>query len=264
MNNYQEETKSYYQQLYKKAVHKSPEDNFSRNSFDERLTEQNVNKPIIKFNLGNRLIQEFTITFLLCVFVFGCKIINTSQSQYAYKYAKNILDIDLTEKVTKYIQIDSIKKSFDNAVDTLKTKFDAAGNDDSTKQKNDESFNSVKNNIVSPINGNIVEDKDKLVSGKGVLISAKEGSQIFNPYTGVVRKVIKNDDKSNTVIVNNTDGVEVSCTGLSDVYVKEGDKVDKGEVLGKSTVIGKSKIAAIIFTISYKGEEKDPKLVINM
>ena len=87
MNNYQEETKSYYQQLYKKAVHKSPEDNFSRNSFDERLTEQNVNKPIIKFNLGNRLIQEFTITFLLCVFVFGCKIINTSQSQYAYKYA---------------------------------------------------------------------------------------------------------------------------------------------------------------------------------
>ena len=76
--------------------------------------------------------------------------------------------------------------------------------------------------------------------------------------------VIKNDDKSNTVIVNNTDGVEVSCTGLSDVYVKEGDKVDKGEVLGKSTVIGKSKIAAIIFAISYKGEERDPKSVINM
>ena len=83
MNNYQEETKSYYQQLYKKAVHKSPEDNFSRNSFDERITGQTQTRPIFKFNLGNRLIQEFTITFLLCVFVFGCKIINTSQSQYA-------------------------------------------------------------------------------------------------------------------------------------------------------------------------------------
>lgn len=264
MNNYQEETKSYYQQLYKKAVHKSPEDNFSRNSFDERITGQTQTRPIFKFNLGNRLIQEFTITFLLCVFVFGCKIINTSQSQYAYKYAKNILNINLTEKVTQYIQLDSLKKNFDDAVDTLKTKFDAAGSDDSAKQKADESFNSIKNNIVAPVNGSIVEDKDKLVSGKGILISAKEGSQIFNPYKGVIRKIIKNDDKTSTVIINNTDGVEVSCGELSDVYVKEGDNVDKGEVLGKSTVIGKSKIAAIIFTVSYKGEEKDPKAVINL
>lgn len=263
MNNYPEETKSYYQQLYRKAVHKSPEDNLDRSVFEERVAGQSM--PAKKFNLGQRMIQEFTITFLLCVFVFGCKIINTSQSLYVYKYAKNILDIDLTEKVTDYIQLDTIKKNVNEAVDTLKTKIDAVSNDDSAKQQAAaDDFNTVKNNIVAPVNGSIVEDKDKLISGKAVLISAKEGSQIFNPYKGVVRKIISNEDKTSSVIVSNSDGVEVSCGELSDVYVKEGDAVDKGEVLGKSTVIGKSKTAAIVFAISYKGEEKDPKSVINM
>lgn len=260
MNTYEEETKSYYQQLSRKANGNTSVNKYNTNtSFNGHIqrntgtTLENKDKNIVNI-LVKRIIQELIIVSVLVIFVLGSKMINIPQATEAYKYAKNLLNVDITDTVIKATKMDNLTVEFNDAIETLKNKFDNSKVEDVD----------IKQNFILPINGEIIKDSDGLIQGKGILIKAKSDSDVFSSYKGTVRKIMDSDNEGKTVIVDNGNGIETTCSGLKNVYVKEGDTIDKGEVLGKSGQIGKNKTMAVIFKINCKGEEKDPKELMGL
>lgn len=260
MNTYEEETKSYYQQLSRKANHMNHMDRYNSGSAISGKMQKSIagssegSQINIVSILVKRIMQELIIVSVLVIFVLGCKSISTPESAQMYKYAKNLLDVDITQDVIKGANLENLQKEFNSAMETFQNKMN-----NSTLSEED-----IKQKFILPIKGDVISDSDGLIQGKGILIKAKADSDVFSAYNGTVRKIMDSDAEGKTVIIDNGNGVETTCGGLKSVYIKEGDKVDKGEVLGKSGEIGKNKVTAVIFKINCKGEEKDPKEVMGL
>lgn len=296
MTLYQNEKKSYYEQIRKRALNEKYNYNsndqygVSKNSDDKAYKDMMMlegkvsskrhyfgdSKGKKKFNIVNRIIQELAITFVLFVLIFGCKAINTPESIMILDYAKEIYSVDY-EKIfiEKYNETD-INDVIQFHINYIKNifgqgdinKIDKTVDNDSTNKSSNKSeglvneFDNLKKDMIPPSNGKVIEDKENLIDSNSILIDTKAGSDIFNSIDGTVRRIMKDDNTLNTVIIVNENGIETSCSGIDEIYVKQGDNVEKGEVLGKSGKIGKDKIEAIIFKVSYKGESVDPRKIV--
>lgn len=285
MTLYRNENKSYYERMRNKALG-IKEDNsdiqYDENSNNNYLNRQkllssgyekynniDVNRKIKKqkkkFNIVNRIIQELSITLILFAAVLCCKNFNNDKTTAALNYARSYIDVDYEKPVVEKLKSLGVEDWVNNAINKVQDTFknNEFIEDNSTINTTDNNqYNSLKADILLPSNGAVIEDKDGIVSGKGVLLDTKEGSDIFSPINGTVRRIMNDNDTLNTIVIGNTDGLEVTCSGIGDTFFKEGDEVEKGETIGKSSLVGKSKTPAIIFKISYKGEEEDPRELI--
>lgn len=101
-------------------------------------------------------------------------------------------------------------------------------------------FEARQGSMLRPTEGVIVDryglnnhptQKGVKINNKGINIAAKAGAEVYNIFDGEVRKVFFFQGLGNSVMVRHGSYLTIYAN-LSDVFVREGDKVSKGEILG--------------------------------
>lgn len=96
----------------------------------------------------------------------------------------------------------------------------------------------------------------------GVDIKLYKGEEVKSAFEGVVRIAQYDGDYGKVVVVRHQNGLETLYAHLSKLNVKEGDKVEAGDVVGLGGNTGRSTGSHLHFEARYKGEPIDPNALI--
>jgi len=96
----------------------------------------------------------------------------------------------------------------------------------------------------------------------GVDIKLYQGEEVKSAFEGVVRIAQYDGDYGKVVVVRHHNGLETLYAHLSKLNVKEGDKVEAGDVVGLGGSTGRSTGSHLHFEARYKGEPIDPNALI--
>jgi len=94
-----------------------------------------------------------------------------------------------------------------------------------------------------PLQGKIIKDYSLSSGSKkehsGIDISAKIGTEIKATADGLIDSVGKDKKYGKLVVVNHENGYKTYYSSCSEIFVKEGDRVKRGEVIGLSGRTGR-------------------------
>jgi len=96
----------------------------------------------------------------------------------------------------------------------------------------------------------------------GVDIKLYRGEHVKAAFEGVVRIAQYDGDYGNVVVIRHENGLESLYAHLSKLKVKEGDRVEAGNVIGLGGNTGRSTGSHLHFEIRYKGEPINPNAII--
>jgi murein DD-endopeptidase MepM/ murein hydrolase activator NlpD len=96
----------------------------------------------------------------------------------------------------------------------------------------------------------------------GVDIKLYQGEEVKSAFEGVVRIAQYDGDYGKVVVVRHPNGLETLYAHLSKLNVKEGDKIEAGDVVGLGGNTGRSTGSHLHFEARYKGEPIDPNALI--
>lgn len=265
MGKYNSEYESYYAKILQRQRTQNPyaaygvqETNTNKREYSSGANNFNgINRNVIV----SRIMQELIGVLCLTAFVIVCKTISTPQTTVAYKYAKDIINNNLDynkyldPKIVSYISninfkdTTSLRDDLEDYIETFKSNVTG---EKTLKEKAKESF-------VTPVKGKVDSDLSAKQTDKSIVIDINENTEVIAPNEGTVKKVADEKDFGSYIIIDHGNGIETKCSGLKEIGVKEGEKVDKGQFLGKSQSIKSLNKACVIFSLSYMGENKDPK-----
>lgn len=97
----------------------------------------------------------------------------------------------------------------------------------------------------------------------GVDIKLYVGDPVLSAFEGVVRVAHYDRDYGKVVVVRHTNGLETLYAHLSDLKVREGDRLEAGDVVGLGGSTGRSTGSHLHFEVRYKGEPINPNDIIN-
>ncbi len=96
----------------------------------------------------------------------------------------------------------------------------------------------------------------------GIDIAIKPGSEVYAAAAGVVKTAnlnyIKNKGYGKHIIIDHGFGYETLYGHLSEIYVKQGQKIKRWDLIGLSGNTGKSTAPHIHYGVAYNGETRDP------
>ncbi|NLJ90617.1 MAG: M23 family metallopeptidase [Clostridiales bacterium] len=137
-------------------------------------------------------------------------------------------------------------------------------------------FNHEQDKILWPVSGNVIRkySMDKLVHyatlaqwkvSPAMLISAEEGEEVTCAADGIVTAIEENEEIGLTVTTSIGDGYNLVYAQLKDLTIKEGDSIEKGQIIGyvsKPTRFNSVEGPSLYFQL-FKGEETlDPMLCL--
>ncbi len=97
----------------------------------------------------------------------------------------------------------------------------------------------------------------------GVDISAPYGTRVLSAGKGVVKFAGREGDYGNLVVIDHGDGVETAYAHLSRIFVKVGQKVEKGEEIGQVGSTGRSTGPHLHFEVRVGGTPVNPLKYLN-
>jgi len=116
--------------------------------------------------------------------------------------------------------------------------------------------------FIWPVRGEIISSFGLLVDGaknKGIDIAAQEGANVIAARSGTVSFC---DDKvkgfGKTIILDHNDGYSTVYAYNSDILVKPGDYVNRGNTIAKIGRTGRAKAASLHFEIRKKHKPENP------
>lgn len=177
---------------------------------------------------------------------------------YAYKYIAQC-------KVEKSSREDTMRlKSIQN--ETIKN--ETKGNKPETSNTNDKMQNtSVSNSLVfsfmKPIKGGVTSSCfgdyiDRKSVHKGHDWAVPCGTKVKASERGIVELAYYSDSYGYNVLIKHSDTLETRYAHMSELYVKQGDKVKKGQVLGLSGSTGDSTGPHLHFEVIKNGIKINP------
>ncbi len=99
-----------------------------------------------------------------------------------------------------------------------------------------------------------------VIAHKGTDFKAKVGTPVYAMNDGAVRLTRKFIAYGNTIVIDHGEGVFTIYMHLSDISVKEGDKVKEGDVIGHSGETGYANGPHLHISVKVSGESIDPML----
>ncbi|MDE6374710.1 MAG: M23 family metallopeptidase [Alistipes sp.] len=98
-----------------------------------------------------------------------------------------------------------------------------------------------------------------LQSHQGVDYTVPEGSRVFATADGVVRDVLsRNSTSGRTVTIDHGNGFETSYSHLSQIDVRKGQRVSRGDIIARSGDTGLSLAPHLHYEVRYNGMRIDP------
>lgn len=118
----------------------------------------------------------------------------------------------------------------------------------------------IRDDFILPIKGNYYSLDGENV---GLVIVVNEEENVFCSYNGTVSKV-EEVNQGTHVTINHGNGVETYYGLLTNVSVKVGEKVERGQSIAKTGIIDKGESKGVVYKIIYMGIEKDPSDLLNI
>lgn len=135
-------------------------------------------------------------------------------------------------------------------------------------QKNQEiahypSISPVRGGWISSSFGNRVDPfTGKIEFHPGLDISIKPGSEVYATAAGIVKeantKIIPNKGYGMYIVIDHGFGYETLYGHLSKIFVKKGQKVNRWDLIGLTGNTGKSTAPHLHYSVSVRGEMKNP------
>lgn len=217
---------------------------------------------ILKFQLIGTMML---FSAMICL-----KEIVTPDTKAAYAYCKNVVNEDLDYKpilnkvetvdlndIPSYVNETNLNKVEAKAVNFIENlRAQITGSKTISEE--------IKQDYSAPLTGKVLSpygyvNGEKKEFHKGVDIEANLGSSVKTVYNGTVEEVGKDKTLGQYITIDNGGGVETKYCNLSEVSVKNGDGVTKGEIIGKSGDKLENEAPHLHFEIMYMGENKDPE-----
>lgn len=256
MGNYNSQYENYYHNLVNKR----------RNYGGYGYSSQN-NK---SFNLDGkfilkRLMRDLIGVFILFLFIITCKLVVTPQTTAAYNYSKEFVNKSYDYKQTiNYIKTFNFNNTEDKVtewLDAVKAKITGGK---TLKDK-------LKTDFILPIEGAVASTYDErtnpITNEKefhyGVDIAASLGTEVLSSGEGKVKECGEDGQLGKYVLIDHGSGLETKYGYLSEILVKKGDTIKKGQTIAKSGGIDESKEPHLHFEFLYMGENKDPQQYFN-
>ena len=203
---------------------------------------------------------------ILFIFIIGCKIIITPQTQSVYNYSKKVLNENydygsLIEK-TKSIDLNKLQDKITNIIEQIKNK---ATGGETAKDK-------IKNQFILPVEGVETSSygyrKDPVTKEEkfhaGIDIDAKENTDVKASYDGKIKDCGEDGQLGKYILIDHGDGIETKYGHLNEILIKKEDAVKKSQVVAKSGNTGKSTGPHLHFELLYMGENEDPNEYFNI
>lgn len=259
MGNYNSEYEDYYSSLKKKnRIRNSP---YQHNSYNAGNTGR------VKGNYWiRRITRDLLGVFILFIFIIGCKLIVTPQTQTAYNYSKKVLnqnyDYGVLKEKTKSIDFTKLQDKFTNIIEQIRSRI--TGNE-TAKEK-------IKNEFILPVKGveasaygygNDPATKEEKFH-TGIDIDVKENTDILASYDGKVMDCGEDGQLGRYILIDHGDGIETKYANLKEILIKKEDAVIKSQVIAKSGNTGKSTKPHLHFELLYMGENEDPNEYFNI
>ena len=218
-----------------------------------------------KKKLLRRLIQELVGGAILFIFVAVCKMNIFPYSKAAYTYSKNIVkqDFDYQPLINNMnslaagnFDINSVQTDVANWIENIKDKLTGGK---SVKE-------TVKSDFMLPLNGKIIASASvstSTITNMEVNIDAKTDGEVKSCYEGKVKDAGTDKKLGKYILIDNGNGIETKFSNLTDVLVKKGDSVKKGQVIAKIDNKDKTKSPYLNFQLLYMGENVNPQDYMN-
>ncbi len=210
---------------------------------EKKIIEKRFSKIVGKDKKTSRTIIVITSIVLLTVAV-----------------SVSVVFASFDKKETKNIDTKTENITVDSNVNDVKTE----KADSETKEPKIESVA-----FTNPIAGNIVVlekfgDKkhpvtNEITSHNGVDIEAKQGTDVFAVFEGVVEKAEFDASYGNYVVISDKNNNSVLTAHLSRIDVAEGDTVYVGQIIGKTGKTGMATGPHLHVEIKKNGEYIDPE-----
>lgn len=122
----------------------------------------------------------------------------------------------------------------------------------------------VKDPVVTDVYGYTRLTVNSTVSHKGTDFRAPIGTDVFAMNSGVVRVARFFTAYGNAIIVDHGLGLQTMYMHLSELAVKEGDRVEKGQIIGKSGNTGYAEGPHLHLTVKINGVSIDPETFMKL
>lgn len=247
MGDYKSQYEKYYKNLKNKVPGRSPKPTSIYDSFERRTRNNKENSFVRKF-----IFQLVGALILLVIFV-GIKIIPIEGAKEAYIVTREALDKNLNiEEAVMTMNINILEDYKEDILDYI-DEFKSFLTGDKTLKED------IKDNYVVPVVGTVYH-----LSGEniGVIIQTKNEMDVIASFDGKVRE-IKEDGDGKHIIIDHGNGIETYYGLVSSIDVKEGEEVERGQLIGKTGTLDSEGTKGIVYKISYMGVEKDPLEMID-
>lgn len=259
MGQYNSEYEDYYNSLKKKSKGRySP--NYNNGTIFNNFGKTKGNY------LVRRITRDLIGVLILFIFVIGCKITITPQTQAVYNYSKSILEQDYDYKSIKEksesVNFTKLQDKITNIIEQVRTRITGK---ETVKNK-------IKNNFILPLEGVETSSfgyrEDPITKEKklheGVDINAKENTDVKGSFDGKIKDCGEDGQLGKYIIIDHGEGIETKYGHLNEILVKKEDSVKKGQVIAKSGNTGKSTGPHLHFELLYMGENKNPDEYLNI
>lgn len=159
----------------------------------------------------------YAISFTLLVggtILLSSTVKNSDRDEYSY-VSKGILDY---EEEVKVVNIDNkIGKPYNNSsVKIVKNYYDYLG-DASTQEKS------------------LIYYEGTYIQSSGVSYSLGESFEVISVLPGTVKEVKEDETLGNSITIDHNNGIYSVYQSITDIKVKNGDVVNKGDIIAKSS-----------------------------
>lgn len=249
MGNYNTQYESYYRNIINR---RRP---YARGSLQGGTTFRLDKNYIMK-----RLTRDLIGVLCLFVMAISCRIIVTPKTIQVYQYSKKVVNESFDYKglftKMKELKLADIQNITEGIIEEAKAKL---GGVKTFQEK-------IKDQFTLPLQGKIVvpygETTDpitkKQIFSSGVEIEAKGNTEVKACFDGKVERCGKESQHGNYVIIDHGDGIETKYGNLSEVALKSGQQVKKGDVIGMSGNIENASANGVYFELLYMGESQNP------
>jgi murein DD-endopeptidase MepM/ murein hydrolase activator NlpD len=99
---------------------------------------------------------------------------------------------------------------------------------------------------------------------EGIDLAGKKNSEVISTAKGRVIEVLYDHyDFGKTIVIQHPNGIKTKYAHLSEIKVRTGDKVEKGQIIGKTGSSGKSTGDHLHYVIINQGKTIDPLIFID-
>ena len=244
---------SEYRNLYEKYYNNLKRNNGSYNmkSKNKKSTvmDKCSNRKVEK--LVNKFIIQLAISVILIVIFMGCRVVNNNYTKEIFSLAKTQMtktyDYKKALNYIKNLSLDDMENISVNFIDKVKSKIIGGKT----------ILEELRTEYSIPVMANKSNNLDEFEKDKNKILKVKvnDVQEIKNCNDGKVKKIDVDEKLGKYIVIDHGKGIESKYYNMTDIFVKQGEKIKKGDVIGE--VNGKDKESNFYFEILYMGKAQD-------